>query len=394
MHVALIDPSLFTLPYDLALAEGLQRAGHRVAFYGKRLDAGEAAPQTVRLRQHFYPEMVSWGVQRWPEPVAKVAKGLFHVRAMRRLIDVLRAEKPDVIHVQWLPLPVVDRHFLGALGRIAPLVITAHDSQPFNANPGSAVQKIGALDVLRAFDRVIVHTEQGRARLVAAGVPAGRIDRIAHGFLTEDAPVAPPAFDTDPAAPVDVLLFGKIKPYKGVDLMIEAVRRLPEAERARVRVLVVGKPYMDMAPLLNAAAGLEAQIRFDLRFVPDEEMPRLFEAADVIAFPYREIEMSGVLMAALRTARPILASRIGGFAELLEDGREALLVPPGDVDALCAGLGRLIRETETRRAMSAALTRLAESVPSWDEIARLTGETYGRAQADRQAPQAAAAAAA
>jgi len=381
MRVAMIDPSLFTLPYDEKLADALQRRGHRIDFFGKALDARDPAPTTVALRQHFYGAAQTLGTERWPGPLAKIAKGLSHVAAMESLVRTLRRERPDIIHFQWLPLPVVDRLFLGRLARIAPIVITCHDSQPFNANPGAALQRVGATAVLTRFDRVIIHTEQARPRLAAYGVAPARVQRIAHGFLDDTAPVAPPAPVADDR-PVRFLLFGKIKPYKGIDLMIEALKRLAPETLKRVEVLVVGKPYMDVAPLEAAAKDLP-QLRFEFRFVPDEEMPSLFAWADVLAFPYREIEMSGVLMAALKTARPMVASNIGGFAELLTDGETGFLVEPGDVAGLARAITRVVEEPATRARMAQGLIDLVKAIPSWDRIAAETEDLYAAAIAER-----------
>src|SRR5579883_283031 len=183
LRVALIDPSLFTLPYDVKLADALRGIGHGVTFYGKTLAPAESVPERAQLVQHFYPEMLRWGLWRWPAGAAKLAKGALHLRSMRHLLEVLRGTRPDIIHFQWLPLPVIDRAFIGELRRIAPLVLTAHDSRPFNTNPSSIIQKLGATAVLGRFDRVIVHTEQARNRLAQYGVEPARIARIAHGFL-------------------------------------------------------------------------------------------------------------------------------------------------------------------------------------------------------------------
>jgi glycosyltransferase involved in cell wall biosynthesis len=133
---------------------------------------------------------------------------------------------------------------------------------------------------------------------------------------------------------------------------------------------------MDVRPLLKAASGLEGRVRLDFRFVPDAEMTQLLAQADILVFPYREIDVSGVLMAALRYRRPIIASHIGGFAELLVDGRHGFLVPPGDVAALTAAMSRLCEEPTTRRAMGGAIADLVAAIPSWDEIARQTTELY------------------
>lgn len=382
--IALIDASLFTLPYDVKLVEGLRGIGHTVRFYGKSLSPEESEPAGAELVQHFYPELQRWGLSRWPAGVSRAAKGVLHLRAMRRLVDVLRREQPDVIHFQWLPLPVIDRAFIGALRAIAPLVLTAHDSRPFNASPSSLLQNLGATSAIRHFDRVVVHTEQARRRLVDYGVDRGRIARIAHGFLHDDHPLpAAAAATTD--RPVSFLMFGKIKPYKGADLAIAAMRRMPPEIRARSLLRIVGKPYMDVRPLARAAAELGACVDLDLRHVPDSEIPALWEQADVLLLPYREIDMSGVLMAALAAARPIIASQIGGFSELLENGRTALLVPPNDPQALSAAMHRLVSEPSTRRDLAQQARALAATVPTWRAIAAETAAVYAEARESRAA---------
>src|SRR4029077_10038301 len=163
--------------------------------------------------------------------------------------------------------------------------------------------------------------------------------RIPHGLLHDVAPIT--ARNSQASDRVRFLLFGKLKSYKGADVLIEAFRLLPPVIRDQAEVQIVGKPYMDVEPLQRAARALGPGVRLDLRFVPDVEMSDLLALADVIVFPYREIDVSGVLMAALRYGRPIIASRIGGFVELLVDGRHAILVPPDDTSALAEAMARL-----------------------------------------------------
>ena len=108
-------------------------------------------------------------------------------------------------------------------------------------------------------------------------------------------------------------------------------------------------------------------------------MPRLFERASVVVFPYREIDASGVLMTALSAGRAIVASRIGLFGELLTDGSEALLVPPDDPPALAAALGRMIDDRALREAIAERVCRFRNAIPSWTEIGRQTHELYEHA---------------
>jgi glycosyltransferase involved in cell wall biosynthesis len=373
LKIALIDPSLFTIPYDAKLADALSRAGHDVTVYGEALEAGREPPQLKALQGVFYPELARLRPRNWPRPAVRLAKGALHWRGLRRLVDNLRRSSPDIIHFQWTPLPAIDRLFLPALRRIAPLVLTAHDSRPFN---GAAwrLQKWGATGILHEFDGVIVHTAEALARLTEQGRPAATVVRIPHGLLEDSEPVAvrPP----QASSRVRFLLFGKLKPYKGADVLIAALRQLPDDLRRQVEVLIVGQPQMDVAPLQQASRELGASLRLDLRFVPDCEMSALLSAADVIVFPYREIDVSGVLMAALRHGRPVIASRIGGFAELLADGRHGFLVPPGDATALAGAIEKLCAEPATRLAMGAAVAELGAAIPSWDEIAQRTAQFY------------------
>lgn len=247
------------------------------------------------------------------------------------------------------------------------------------------IQNLGATSALRHFDRVVVHTEQARRRLVAYGVEPDRIARVAHGFLHDDrvVPAAPGA--SEDAKRICFLLFGKIKPYKGTDLAVEAMRRMPAELRARTLLRIVGKPYIDVQALTRAAVELGTCVSLDFRHVPDHEVPLLWDQADVLLFPYREIDMSGVLMAALTAARPIVASEIGGFTELLENGRTALLVPPDDPDALSAAMSRLAREPATRRNMAREIRALAATVPTWRAIAAETAAIYAQAREARAA---------
>ncbi len=89
------------------------------------------------------------------------------------------------------------------------------------------------------------------------------------------------------------------------------MRRLEPQIRARCDILIVGKPYMDTQALEAAVAPLGGSVRLEFRFVPEAEIRTLFAASDVLVFPYREIDMSGVLMAGTqdRPADPRLAHR-------------------------------------------------------------------------------------
>jgi glycosyltransferase involved in cell wall biosynthesis len=391
MRVALVDPSLFTWPYDVELAKGLEAAGHDVAVYGPKLRRGNGLPQRRFLVSHFYPGLDASRLRYLPQPAYLLLKALSHVESMLRLVRGFHRRPPDIIHFQWTPLAVVDSRFIPACRRIAPTLLTVHDSAPFNDNPRSRIQRLDATTIMRQFDGLIVHTEAARLRLLNYGVSAARINVIPHGLLFSS--VLDARTDTSEhvcAEPqdgeaVNLLLFGKIKPYKGTDILLRAVAALPGDLRRRCRLRVVGEPYMDTRPLLSLvqALGLSGQVIFDFRFVPNPEMAALFARTDIQVFPYRQIDASGVLMAAIATGQVIVASRIGLFEEILEDGRTGALVPVDDATALADALAPLIADRVRREAMRSEVCALRDRIPTWNQIASLTEQAYRRAAGGR-----------
>jgi hypothetical protein len=183
MRIDLVDPSLFSLPYDRALALGLGRIGHEVVLHGRRLRSGDGSPGAIGIRKSFYPLSEGQLGHSLPGPLRLGLKGVDHAWSMWRLITRLRKEAPDVIHVQWLPLPIVDRSFLGPLRKVAPIVLTVHDTNPFNGEASASIQRQGVEACLRQFDHLIVHTRQGEGRLQKLGIPNERITVVPHGML-------------------------------------------------------------------------------------------------------------------------------------------------------------------------------------------------------------------
>lgn len=382
MKVALIDPSLFTWPYNHALAEGLKQNGHEVTMFTKHLATKEQGKGDPFIRELFYPGFQSETAKKLPHKIFLGLKGLSHIASMIRLWCTLKRERPDVIHFQWTPLAVVDQFFIPLFRKLAPTVLTVHDSSPFNNNPSAALQRVGAIKIMNAFDHLIVHTEKARKALAGYGIAESKISRIDHGILDNFDQVkdAPAKQDRRPGDPVSLLLFGQIKPYKGTDILLSALALLPEAARAQCRLRVVGKPQMEMQPLFDMTdrLGLKENVDWDLRFVDEAEIPGIFDAADIMVMPYREIDASGVLMLALAVGRPIVATRIGLFAEILEDGTHGYLIPQDDAGSLATALGKLIENKEERDTFGRNVANLRSSIPGWDKIGETTASLYTR----------------
>ena len=126
--------------------------------------------------------------------------------------------------------------------------------------------------------------------------------------------------------------------------------------------------------------GVAHRIIWDLRYVSEEEVHSIVSASSLIVMPYRHIDQSGVLMTVINYGKPIVASRLGGFEEILKDGIHGKLVAPEDPKDLAAALTEIIMDQELIEKMGESVKKLADDWPSWDKIAENTIATYKTAQ--------------
>ncbi len=385
MKIAVIDPSLFTYPYDRALMDGLQKNGHEVNLYTKYLNEGEQGYGDPDIIELFYYGLNGRFAKKLPKKLFLAIKGISHFFSMIILWFKLKAAKPDAIHFQWCPLPVMDRIFIPLFRKIAPTVLTVHDSSPFNNNPSAKLQAIGAIKIFNSFDHLIVHTKAAVKTLSKHGIDKDKISIVAHGFLDAglDAGMDSSSVtaEKNPSPIMEFLLFGQIKPYKGVDIIIKALAQMPKDLRRKCRVNIVGKPQMDMQPLFDMAKdlGVDELITWDLRFIGDDEIGKLLSSADTMILPYRDIDASGVLMQLIPVGRAVIASRIGLFAELLEDGKHGYLIEQNSPEDLMQAMSNLINNKDLCTDMGKNVAKLQDALPSWQEIGRLTCDIYGKA---------------
>ncbi|HVY95834.1 MAG TPA: glycosyltransferase family 4 protein [Solirubrobacterales bacterium] len=365
MKVQLVDPSAFTPPYDRALAAALARAGAEVELLTTRFLYGPVPPpEGYRVEERFYRRSAARGLE---------ARARLPVKGVEHLGDMLRfrrdaGREADVVHYQWLTFPPLDVHLLPPA---RPRVLTAHYILP----PVTARRQVAsARRVFSRFDSVVAHSEHSAGRLRdEVGLDPARVRVIPHGafdYLTrlpEEKPL--PAELQGAEGPV-ILSFGLLRPYKGIETVLEAFRRVEGAE-----LWIVGNPRMDVAPLRRLAAAAPGRVRFVTRFVEDAEIPAIFRRADLVVLPYLDAEHSGVLYTGLAFGKPLVLSAVGGFPEVAATGA-ARLVPPGDVDALASTLTDLASDDAARAELAAAARAAAAGPFSWDEAARLTLDLY------------------
>jgi glycosyltransferase involved in cell wall biosynthesis len=348
VRVLLADPPAFTPPYDHELAAALARAGAEVELVTSRFRFGDAPePEEYVRSEVFYPvssRLFGRSVLRLPVKVAEHPLGLAS----------LRRRRADVLHVQWLPAPELDAYLFRPH---LPSVFTAHDLLPRRTSHRTELWR----RLFARFDRIVVHSENGRETLAEVGVDRERIRVIPH-----------PVFLTDPERRDDgrtVLAFGIIRPYKGLGDAIEAVRQAGDA-----RLIVAGDPLEPIEPYQAAANGLEVDWR--LGYLSQPEIDRAFGDATVAVFPYRpELDQSGALLRALGAGVPAVAYDVGGIAEPVRRFGAGRVVPAGDVAGLAAAVHDLLSdEAVLERARAGA--RQARAELTWDAAAAAHMELY------------------
>jgi glycosyltransferase involved in cell wall biosynthesis len=362
-RVQLVDPPAFTPPYDRAMAAALARHGAEVELLTSRFLYGPVpVAEGYAVDERFYRHSAARGLDA---PLRRAFKLAEHVPDMLRF---RREADADVVHYQWLTVPALDAALLPPA---RPRVMTAHYVLP--PHP-SRRQVARARRAFGRMDAVIAHSEHGARRLrEAVGIDPARVRVIHHGafdYLTrlpEEKPLPP---ELEGAEGPVILFFGLLRPYKGIDTLLEAFRHVEGAE-----LWIVGNPRMEVAPLRRLAAEAPGRVRFLTRFVEDAEIPAIVRSADLIALPYRDVEHSGVLYAALAFGKPLVLSAVGGFPEVAERGA-ARLVPPDDPNTLAAVLDELVRDEAARTELAEAAARAAAGPYSWDAAAAQTLSLY------------------
>jgi len=247
----------------------------------------------------------------------------------RRLVSA----RYDVVHLHW-PEWAVSGTALTAVWRgLAMLaamwlgrrrgtrvVWTVHNLRP-HEEPHPWLMRIYRAALVRLVDATISLTRAARTEIQSTHPPLARrrMFVVPHGDYRSAYPEAPSRhvarqeFGIASAAPV-LLFFGQIRPYKGIQELVNAFERW---ERPDARLIVAGQPLNRViADELRSMADRDDRIQLRLGFVPDDEVPRLFALCDLVVLPYRRILNSGAALLALSFARPVLVPKRPQLAEL------------------------------------------------------------------------------
>jgi glycosyltransferase involved in cell wall biosynthesis len=334
-----------------AVAGEMRRQGHELTVVTSRY--ARALPRTEELDGLHIVRVPTWAVA-WNTPVAP---------AIGRVVREI-AEKADVVHAHYPP-PLTSYFLAQALPKShPPLCLTYHCDLFVPGTSGRLVTGVFSRflwpPTLRRTGRLIVHT---RSYGVTSGALRGRPFEIIPSAV--DVRRFRPSVDADQVRQSlglegkRVIAFaGRLVPHKGVEGIVRVVPELP----ADVALLVIGRgPRLTDLKSLARRLGVEERVRF-LTQVSDDALPSYLGVADLFVFPSQNrLEGFGLVVAeAMATGLPVVIADMPGVREVIEPGREGLLVEPMDRADLVAKIRELLDDPERRRRMGRAARQRAE----------------------------------
>ena len=284
---------------------------------------------------------------------------------VQQIAAVIRAWKPDALlfpmFYTWNPLV---QHDLPGI----PSVIFVHDPVAHPGLRGVLYRLIEDWSIRQA-SRCVLLSSAFIPSLARRGATQEQVDVIPHGdfsfyvssVLSQPTPSA--ANDSEPV----ILFFGRIEPYKGLEVLLQAYQKLCALPGLKVkpRLRIVGegslRPYGDLLSRLP-------RLEITNRYVGHQEIPEIFQTASIVVLPYLNATQSGLIPLAAAFKKAVVATRTGGLPEQIADQRTGLLVAPGSVDELAEALLRLVSNPEMASRLGDSLGQHYQAGHGWEKI--------------------------
>ena len=318
----------FVREEELAAGKALALMGHHVcvhtiagrvdtARFGDSLTLDESVPAVTPKTE---------GTLKWLASRTTTYPSRARVRA-----NAVSHASYDVAHVIYLNY-FTDWVALRAISRHVPLVSTVHDVVPHQSRVPRRIERELLARQYDAAGTIVVHHPLVGERLIDEfSVDPARIHHIPWPV-----PLVANGEYRTPRSRLQILMFGTLRRNKGVDVMIEALRRIPTAD---LQLTIAGQGFADIEASVRTAAASDHRIRAELGFVSAERKADLFQAADVVALPYTSFSsQSAVLHDAYAYHRPVIVSDVGALGRSVRDDQTGWIVDPNEPDQLAEAI--------------------------------------------------------
>ena len=356
---------------------------HKLLNLWKRNDSSKVIQPRNKIQMIL--GTIHWNIRR-------VARGLRWYLEWIKLTRYLLKTRPAIVQLGEIEFPPesILLHYLKARGLV--LAEICHEFEPRETKTGF-FWKIGnrlLRDAFKAFGVLFFHSKSNQLRFqeLFPDIAPQRFHLIplgnglifpAKGNETSTRDLMRERYGIN-AEELVVLFFGNITPSKGVPDLIKAFADVYRQNK-KARLVIAGMPlkYIDMNSLIDmvSSLGIQSVTHFDTRYLPMEEVQPLMDLAAVVVYPYINSTQSASIQAAYACGKAVIATRVGGLPDLVEDGESGLLVKPNCPEELSAAILQIINNPELAKKMGLRARMLSETVYSWGPIAGSIAKVYG-----------------
>ncbi len=313
----------------------------------------------------------------------KLSKIFEYLYYMVKAYKYIKNTKPDVVHYQFFrrKSEIFFYKFLQIMG--IKLVFTAHNVLPHEKNRLDYLLKY---IVYKNSQAIIVHSQYIKEKLLNNfKINKNKVSVIPHGnfdiYLPQNELSEKEARDKLGLSDSDnvILFFGFIREYKGLDLLLEAFN-LAAANDKRLKLLIAGKAH---TPFLENKykkiidnSNFKDRIYRSFTYIANEDIPTYFLASDTVILPYTNIDHSGIIHLAFTFGKPVIATNVGDFGEVIEQNKSGLILKSNDTKELAENINSAFSNKDDLVKMGIYAKKLSTTKYSWGDIARNTISLY------------------
>lgn len=314
----------------------------------------------------------------------KIKKVYGFIKYLFLLYNYIKRFQCDLVHYQFFRRNSEMLFFKFLKLRGVKLILTAHNVVPHER--ASSDYFLKSL-VYKNADAIIVHSNYIQEKLSRTfSIEKNKINIIPHGnfdiYLPEKEISVPDArskfeFSLDDNV---LLYFGFIRPYKGLDILLNAFEIAAERD-PKLKLLIAGSVeggVMKESLIQSISkSNFNNRIVHKIEYIANEEIVNYFKASDIVVLPYKNIDHSGIIHLAYSFGRPVITTNVGDFGEVVEEGKSGFILNTNTVDELADTISRIFKKDKIRLLeMGSYAKELSITKYSWDSIAKTTKKLY------------------
>lgn len=279
--------------------------------------------------------------------------------------------EPDIVHLDDISMRLAPMLF--ELNNV-PVVLNIHDPRAHSGEQNWR-KELARWLTFRRVEHFILHSDFSRKQFlqryavpegIATMIPLGILD-IHREWLTSQIPEEPNT----------VLFFGRISPYKGVQVFVKAAE-LVSASLPNCRFTIAGRPIdgysLPDLPQLSRGNAFETY----REYLTNAQIANLLSRTSIVVCPYLDASQSAVILTAYAFNKPVIATNVGGLPEYVWEGKTGAIIPPNDPKALAEAIIKALSTKNTELSSSTVYHTLRENELSWKKGADKTQEIYER----------------